>query len=89
MLVQGIDKPLYVDAVLFAVFGVVSSCILDYIVDQIPGSILARLLHIVRVVMIVGGRLLMLIFNSFSARFICVVSPKQGKRQHQYRVVYR
>ena len=52
MLLQGIDKSLYVNTVLFAVFGVVSSGILGYIIDQNPRSILARFLHIVCITMI-------------------------------------
>jgi hypothetical protein len=66
MLLQGIDKSLYVDTILFAVFGIVSSCSLDYIIDQNPRSILVCFLHIVRAIMIVGDRLLMLIFNQYS-----------------------
>jgi hypothetical protein len=51
MLVQGIDKLLYVDTVLFAGFGVSSPAfILDYITGQNPRSILARVLHIVCII---------------------------------------
>lgn len=52
MLLQSIDKSLYVNTVLFTVFGVVSSGILAYIIDQNSRSILARFLHIVCIIMI-------------------------------------
>jgi hypothetical protein len=73
MLLQGVDRSLYVDTILFAVFGVVSSCILDYIIDQNPRSILACFLHIIRVIVTVGDRLLMLIFNQYLESFFCSV----------------